>query len=67
MDPFIARQIITDKLQHTVGCEIILADPKANAERNELYESAAADNISRLNSDKFTDGRTAYITFTAVC
>lgn len=64
MDPFIARQIITDKLQHTVGCEIILANPKAAAGKDELYESAAADNISRLDLDKFTDGRTAYITFT---
>ena len=64
MDPFIVRQIITDKLQHTAGCEIIIADPKASDGKNELYESAAADLLSSLDADAFTDGRPAFITFT---
>lgn len=64
MEPFIVRQIITDKYQLGVGYEIILANPKGAENKSELYESAAADAVSRLSDSSLSEGKTAFISFT---
>lgn len=67
MDSYIVRQAILTENQETVGYEILYTD---NSLKDSQTDDAAAANtienfLSSMDSGKFLDGKTAFLTFTS--
>ncbi|MGN0585729.1 MAG: EAL and HDOD domain-containing protein [Oscillospiraceae bacterium] len=66
MNSYIVRQAISDENQKTFGYEILYTDNEYNVDRAD--DSAAANAVenflSTMDSEKFLDGKTAFLTFT---
>ena len=66
MNSYIVRQAIADENQKTFGYEILYTDNEYNIDHSD--DSAAANAVenflSTMDSEKFLDGRTAFLTFT---
>lgn len=66
MEPYIVRQSILNDKQSAVGYEILYTDDEMSMNQND--DSSAANAIenflSSMDSDKFLDGKIAFLTFT---
>lgn len=66
MNSYIVRQAISDENQKTFGYEILYTDNEYNVDRSD--DSAAANAVenflSTMDSEKFLDGKIAFLTFT---
>lgn len=66
MNSYIVRQAIADENQKTFGYEILYTDNEYSIDHSD--DSAAANAVenflSTMDSEKFLDGRTAFLTFT---
>ena len=67
MNSYIVRQALVNENQETFGYEIIYTDNRFKAEFTDDATAAnAIENfLSSMDSEKFLDGRTAFLTFTS--
>lgn len=66
MDSYIVRQALVNEKQETFGYEILYTDNRFKAEHTDDVTAAnAIENfLSSMDSEKFLDGRIAFLTFT---
>ena len=66
MDSYIVRQAIADEKQNTFGYEILYTDNSLSLQgNNETNAANAIENfLSSLDSEKFLNGKVAFLTFT---
>ena len=67
MDSYIVRQALVNENQQTFGYEILYTD---NQYKTDYTDDATAANaienfLSSMDSERFLDGRTAFLTFTS--
>ena len=67
MDSYIVRQALVNENQQTFGYEILYTDNRFKADYTDDATAAnAIENfLSSMDSEKFLDGRTAFLTFTS--
>ncbi len=67
MDSYIVRQALVNENQQTFGYEILYTDNRFNVDYTDDATAAnAIENfLSSMDSEKFLDGRTAFLTFTS--
>ena len=66
MDSYIVRQAIVNENQQSFGYEILYTDNSLNSDRaDDLAAANAIENfLSSMDSEKFLDGKLAFLTFT---
>lgn len=66
MDPYIVRQAIADEKQNTIGYEILYTENQYNNDQSgDATAANAIDHfLSSMDSNKFLDGKVAFLTFT---
>ncbi|MCR5167938.1 MAG: HDOD domain-containing protein [Oscillospiraceae bacterium] len=66
MEPYIVRQSILDEKQTAIGYEILYADdtPALDQSDDSSAANAIENFLSSMDSEKFLDGKTAFLTFT---